>query len=275
MSRLRLAHISDTHFGTEVDAVVDALRAVLAELAPDVILLCGDVTQRARPAEFAAARRFMESLPARTARLSIPGNHDLPLMNLWARFRAPYAGYEEALGPREGLWAGEGIALVLLDATHPLRHKDGALDAGHLARRLDAGRAACGGDGVLLVAAHQPLWTAWGDDKGQTLRGRHAAARQLADARADVVFSGHVHVPLLATSAVSDPHLAWRFVLSGAGTAVSHRVRPGAPNSFNLLELDDRRLRLVRYDCNGNGFAPVRTARFRRDAASGWSEAGV
>lgn len=269
---MRIAQISDTHFGTEVPDVVAALTAALHALQPDVILLCGDITQRARAVQFAAARRFMDALPRAVPQLAIPGNHDLPLYNLVARAIAPYGNYARAFRDRETLWQGDGVAILALDATHPARHKDGALDADHLRARLAAARAACRAGGVLAVAFHQPLWTAWGEDKQQTLIGRHEAARLLAEARADLVLTGHVHVPLIETSAVSDPQLAWRFVMCGAGTAVSHRTRPGAPNSFNLVELGGDALRVARYDHGAAGFAVHAERRFRRDAA-GWAPA--
>ncbi|HUR41829.1 MAG TPA: metallophosphoesterase [Verrucomicrobiae bacterium] len=273
---MRIAQISDTHFGTERAEVVAALSKALHGLAPDVILLCGDITQRARRRQFDAAKRFMDALPGDAQRLVIPGNHDLPVFDLLSRVLRPYAGYTRAFGARESLWHAEGVAILALDATHPKRRKDGALPPAHLRERLAVAREACGEQGWLVVAAHQPLWTAWGEDKDQTLIDRHESARLLAEARADVVLSGHVHVPLIATSAASDPQLAWRFVMSGSGTAVSRRTRPGAPNSFNLLTLDERAdapLHVTRHDYGKGGFAIVHNAQFRRVNGTGWEAA--
>jgi hypothetical protein len=210
-------------------------------------------------------------LPSDAHRVVIPGNHDLPLFDLWRRLIAPYAEYERSLGARESLWQADGLALLALDATHPRHHSLGHLRPDHLRERLQVARAACRPGGLLLVVAHQPLWTAWGEDKRQTLIGRHETARVLADARADIVFSGHVHVPFIGTSFVSDPHLTWRFVLCGAGTAVSHRTRAGAPNSFNLLELDPLKahLSVTRYDWNGSMFGAKEALAFQR-RATGW-----
>ena len=114
-----------------------------------------------------------------------------------------------------------------------------------------------------------------GADKRQTLVGRHETARLLSEAGADVVLSGHVHVPFLGTSAASDPQLPWRFVLCGAGTAVSHRTRPGAPNSFNVLELQPgaAAIALSRYDWTDERFAVREVRRFAR-SGSGWQDAG-
>jgi 3',5'-cyclic AMP phosphodiesterase CpdA len=271
---LRLAQVSDTHFGTERPEVVAGALEALAGLRPAVVVLSGDITQRARPPEFEAARRFVDALPAGAHRIVIPGNHDVPLFNLWRRFTAPYADYERWLGPRESLWrSAEGVVLLALNSTDPRLGKYGRLPPAHLRARLREARAACGPEGLLLVVAHQPLWTAWGADKSQTLIGRHRTARLLAEARADVVLSGHVHVPLLATSATSDPQLAWRFVLCGAGTTVSERTRPGAPNSFNVLEWDPgtASLALTRYDWGDGRFGLKETKRFER-TPTGWGQ---
>ena len=88
--------LSDMHFGTEQPAVVEALVALALQQRPDLLVLSGDITQRARPAEFQAARAFMNRLGA--PMLAIPGNHDIPLFNVWARLQRPYAGHMAAFG---------------------------------------------------------------------------------------------------------------------------------------------------------------------------------
>lgn len=92
----RLLHISDTHFGTEQPAMVHALVQLAQRLRPDVVVCSGDITQRTRPAQFQAARAFMDRLAAPLP--AIPGNHDIPLVNWWARLCGPYARYRAAFG---------------------------------------------------------------------------------------------------------------------------------------------------------------------------------
>lgn len=269
---MRLAHLSDPHFGTERPQVLAGLLRALEDLKPDVIVVSGDITQRALKRQYDAARRFIDALPAGAHRVMIPGNHDLPMLNPVRRFTAPYAAYEQRFGPRESLWTFEGVAFLALDATAPRRRKDGYLAPAHLQERLGAARQACGPDGLLLVVAHQPLWTAWGADKRQTLIDRAETARLFSDARTDIVFSGHVHVPFVGTSAASDPALGWRFVLCAAGTAISHRTRGKlAPNSFNVLDLDARNaaLKVLRQDWDGAAFCLKEAFSFRR-GATGW-----
>ncbi|MBX3683141.1 MAG: metallophosphoesterase, partial [Thauera sp.] len=78
---VRILHLSDPHFGTERDDAVAAVRTAAQRLVPDLVVLSGDITQRARDAQFAAAGRFMASLGDAPV-LAVPGNHDIPLFNL-------------------------------------------------------------------------------------------------------------------------------------------------------------------------------------------------
>lgn len=91
-----LLHISDTHFGTEQPVMVEALIALAAQQGPEIVVLSGDITQRARPTQFRAAKAFVDRLGAPV--LAIPGNHDIPLFNLWMRVTRPYANYTAVFG---------------------------------------------------------------------------------------------------------------------------------------------------------------------------------
>jgi 3',5'-cyclic AMP phosphodiesterase CpdA len=91
-----LLQISDPHFGTEQPPVVEALVTLVRQQRPDLLVLSGDITQRARPAQFQAARAFTQRLGVPL--LALPGNHDIPLFDLWARLRHPYAQHMAAFG---------------------------------------------------------------------------------------------------------------------------------------------------------------------------------
>src|SRR4051794_36608811 len=83
MSRLVL-HVSDLHFGRIQPGLPEALLNAARTIAPDLVVVSGDLTQRARIAEFQQARAFLDRLPF--ARIVVPGNHDVPLHNLYQRF---------------------------------------------------------------------------------------------------------------------------------------------------------------------------------------------
>src|SRR5690606_31580206 len=129
----RLLHLSDLHFGTEDPEVAAALLQLAREQQPDLCLLSGDITQRARRAQFAAARAFVQQLPAPV--LAVPGNHDLPLFNLPLRLLNPYGNYRRAFGPSlEPQLERDDLLLIGVNSTRPARHKDGEVSAAQIER---------------------------------------------------------------------------------------------------------------------------------------------
>lgn len=271
---MKIAQISDTHFGTEIPAVLEALKVSLGNQKPDLIILSGDITQRARRHQFEKARHFIDSLPCRT--LTIPGNHDLPLYDVLTRFTNPYRHYRRIFGEREFSDFQGQIGIVGLDATGPWRHKQGQLDPAHVESLLTTARETIGAYGTLIVAVHQPLLTAWREDRTEEMIGESKVAELFSRLRVDAVLSGHVHVPLICTSEKAYTTLPYAFVHSGAGTACSHRTREGKPNSYNLLQVKDGMITVERYD-----FSSV-AGRFKRDETlsflrtkKGWMFTGI
>ena len=271
---MKLVHLSDPHFGTEVPEVVSALHGTLSEMQPDMIIVSGDITQRARATQFAAAAAFTKRLSPVPV-LLVPGNHDLPLFNLPLRLLRPAGGYRNVFGATEQEYSVGQVTVTGFDTTLRLRHTRGSLDPDHVRRRM-AGPAAAASWKIVVV--HQPLHTLLAQDRDECLIGAPAIAEALAECRADLVLSGHVHMPLLSDTRAIFPDLQRHFVLSGAGTAVSWRTRAGAPNSFNLLELDDAsmcvRLTLHAYDAATQAFRPTDTQVFSLQA-DGWRQTSI
>ena len=224
-----LLQISDTHFGTEQAPVVEALAMLARQQRPDLLVLSGDITQRARPAQFRAARAFADRLGAPL--LAVPGNHDIPLFDLWTRLRRPYARYIAAFGEDlEPVHHSSDLLVVGVNTTRAWRHKHGeisALQVDRVARLLEGAEAAQ----LRVVVVHQPVAVPGAQDVPNRLRGHAAALQRWAAAGADVVMGGHIHLPyVMALQGLAQPMWAVQ-----AGTAVSSRVRQGAPNSVNLL----------------------------------------
>ncbi len=230
----RIVHLSDTHFGTEIPDVVTALKQAVAELEPNIVLLTGDITQRARQGEFQAAKDFLDQLPVQT-KLVIPGNHDIPLFNIFTRLLTPYAAYQRAFGDCESSWCGDGVGIIGFNTTSRFRHTTGLLNPDYLTRRVRDIREKIGVDALLIACVHQPLSTAWPEDYGNVLLDSDVIAHAFSALKVDVVLSGHVHVPLMTSTHAVFPTLSRHFLLAGAGTAVSRRTRPNAPNSFNVI----------------------------------------
>lgn len=224
-----LLQISDTHFGTEQAPVVQALTGLARQLRPDVIVLSGDITQRATPAQFRAARVFADRLGAPL--LAVPGNHDIPLFDLWTRLRRPYARYIAAFGADlEPVHRTHDMLVVCVNTTRSWRHKNGEVSASQVERVAGLLQGA-GPAQLRVVVVHQPVAVTRAQDETNLLRGRALALQRWAVAGADIVMGGHIHLPYV----MALPGLARPLWAVQAGTAVSARVRAGVPNSVNLL----------------------------------------
>ena len=224
-----LLQVSDPHFGTEQTTVVGALTELARQQRPDLLVLSGDITQRARPGQFRAARAFADRLG--TPVLAVPGNHDIPLFALWERLRHPYAHYTAAFGTDlEPTYRTPELLVVGVNTTRAWRHKDGEVSRRQIDRVAELLEGA--GTGQLrVVVVHQPIAVTHDEDLPNRLHGHHAALPRWAAAGADLVMGGHIHLPyVMALQGLTRPMWAVQ-----AGTAVSTRVRPGVPNSVNLL----------------------------------------
>ena len=224
-----LLQISDTHFGTEQAPVVEALVALAKAERPDLVVLSGDITQRARPQQFEAARAFVDRLGAPC--LAIPGNHDIPLFDVAARVFAPYARFSKVFGNNlEPEHESADLLVLCVNTTRPWRHTDGEVSAAQIervAQRLAQARA----EQLRVVVVHQPIEVLRSEDEHDRLHGHADAQKAWAAAGADMVMGGHIHLSFAAPL----PGLAREMWVVQAGTAVSSRMRDGQPNSVNVV----------------------------------------
>lgn len=246
-----LLQVSDPHFGTQRPHVVRALLRLAAQQSPDVVIFSGDITQRARRGQFAAARAFVDALPP-AAILAIPGNHDIPLFDILTRVLRPYRNYVRCFGAELEPVTDLRHALVIgVNTTRPYRHKHGEVSAAQVERvglRLRQAKP----EQVRIVVVHQPVLAVQPRDAVNVLRGAERAVRAWATAGADVVVGGHIHLPYVRSLRESYPGLDREVLIAQAGTAVSSRIRAGAPNSVNVLrcagDASARRCVIERWD---------------------------
>ena len=226
--------ISDPHFGTVQPAVMQALTRLARAQSPDVLVLSGDITQRARREEFAQARAFCDSLGIARL-LAIPGNHDIPLFNPVQRLFTPYGRYKAAFGPDlEPVVSTPLLHVIGVKTTRRRRHKNGEVSAAQTARVVaELGRAQPAQ--LRIVVVHQPVHVMHTEDQHDRLRGWEPAVHAWSQAGADIVMGGHIHLPSLCDLSARVDGLARRLWCVQAGTALSTRVRAGNPNSVNLL----------------------------------------
>ncbi|MEA3136299.1 MAG: hypothetical protein QOC71_580 [Thermoplasmata archaeon] len=230
----RLAHVSDLHFGREDPAVVAGLARDIAEMRADLVLVSGDLTQRARRREFAAAAEFLRGLPAPF--IAVPGNHDIPLFDVARRATTPFRRFRRFVGPDVVQYGDDEVAVLGLNTAFPFVWKGGLLRRRQLARLAAWSKET--GDRCRIVVTHHPFASP-SEGTGHSLVRRSGAGIQAMEAaRVDLVLTGHHHLVGRSESrafAVGGPH---RLIVVGAGTSTSVRVR-GAPNSYNLIHVDD------------------------------------
>ncbi|KRS17334.1 metallophosphoesterase family protein [Roseovarius indicus] len=262
----RIAHLSDLHFGRDRPELLDPLVEAVNELEPDLAAISGDLTQRARPSQFRAARDFIDRLEAPV--LAVPGNHDVPLHNLFLRFLWPWRQYRKWISPDlEPEFHDSEMIVLGVNTVNPMAHQSGWFTP----RALDRVRNAfCNTRGrrARIVVAHHPLEHLPGEKK-KLMRGADEAMEELGRLNTDIVLSGHLHswradpfAEKPGRNAVLQVH---------AGTGLSTRLR-GQDNDFNLLEIDDGLIDVTRYAAaeGDDSFAMAQTRRFVT-RAEGWT----
>ncbi|SAK59039.1 metallophosphoesterase [Caballeronia calidae] len=229
-----LLQISDTHFGTERPQVAAALLRLVDALSPDLVVLSGDITQRARRRQFAAARAFVDALSP-TPTLVIPGNHDIPLFNPLARLFYPYANHQRAFGADlEPSFESPGLLALGVNTTRPYRHKDGEVSMQQI-RRVAARLETAGAAQLRVVVTHQPVAVTRAQDEKNLLHGRERAVQRWARAGADLILGGHIHLPYVLPLHDTFAGLPRRMWAVQAGTALSWRTRGTIDNSVNVI----------------------------------------
>lgn len=236
MSTVRIAHLSDPHFGTVLEPVRHALLHRLRELNVDLCLISGDITQRAKRGQFLAARAFKRDLLPLPS-FAIPGNHDIPLFNLPFRLLDPYGGFHRhfQMADETSVTIGR-VHVVGLNSTSRWRHVQGRLNLDRIHKAVTVAPAATQ---VRIVAVHHPLDCAQHVDEKNLIVGRDDVVDLFATAKVDLVLSGHIHDPFVTLSNRRYPTAKRPMILSVAGTCLSWRTREGAPNSFTCIEIED------------------------------------
>lgn len=262
-----LLQISDPHFGTEQPSVVEALLRFAAEARPAVVVVSGDITQRARRSQFEAARQFVSRLSP-PAVVAIPGNHDVPLFNVFARLLCPYSGFQRAFGTQlESEWLSNEFMVIGVNTTRAYRHKDGEVSTEQIERVSQRLRIA-NAEQLRIVVTHQPVHVLRGSEIHNRLHNHEAAIEAWSSAGADVIMGGHIHLPYIAPLHEHYSYLRRRCWVVQAGTAVSSRVRASHPNSVNLIKREDSRTAVAErwdYSVERDNFHCVKAERFDLD----------
>jgi 3',5'-cyclic AMP phosphodiesterase CpdA len=256
-------HLSDLHFGRTNPAALAPLLAAAKEIAPDLVVVSGDLTQRARAWQFREARDFLARLPQ--PQIVVPGNHDVPLYNVLFRFLRPLAGYRRYITEDlEPYHRDSELAAIGINTARSLTFKGGRINEAQVARvreKLCALPAAT----TRIIVTHHPFDLPEGRTDADLVGRARMAMEAFVACGADVIASGHLHVFHMGHTAIRYRLPGRSALLVQAGTATSTRER-GEPNSFNVLRIDPPRLTVERhaFDDARRRFAPAAAESFER-----------
>jgi 3',5'-cyclic AMP phosphodiesterase CpdA len=267
-----IAHLSDIHFGAHAPKVVDGTIGWLREHRPDLVIVSGDFTQRARKEQFQEASAWLNTLRADGfALLAVPGNHDVPLYDIARRFAAPLERYKRYISNDLCPWfENDSLAVLGINTARSLTFKDGRINRDQM-RLIRERFASVAEHKTRVLVTHHPLYAmpiGEGNELSEAV-GRHDdAVKAVCEAGVHIALAGHFH-RTYAAAARRMVENAGRALVIQAGTATSVRLRNDELQSFNWLEThrnSEIDLQVVAWD--GARFVPGNRARYTWDGES-------
>jgi 3',5'-cyclic AMP phosphodiesterase CpdA len=268
---ITIVHGSDLHFGEPHDPkAAEMFLASIETLDPDLIVLSGDFTQRAKTREFEAARAWLDRLPPLPVVVT-PGNHDVPLYRVAERIFRPFQNYRRWIHPElDTVTRIPGLTVVALNTAAPRRAiVNGRIDS----HQLDFAQrcfAEAGPEDLRAIVAHHHLVPAPDYEGDNPLPG----ARKILDAfesmGVDLVMGGHLHRAYIGNSLDAYPGAdrdrGIAVVQSGTTTSGRGRAREREKTTFNLIHVHEDRLEIVHHMHfrEAGGFAPFSFHTFPR-----------
>jgi 3',5'-cyclic AMP phosphodiesterase CpdA len=250
----RIAHLSDLHFGAHDMKIVAATEAWIEAHRPDLIIISGDLTQRAREAQFSEASAYLNRLRAMGIPvLVVPGNHDVPLYDVFRRFAAPLDRYRAYISDDLCPWyENDEIAVLGLNTARSLTFTDGRINRDQMAM-LRQRFAAVAPAKTRILVTHHPLYAMPIGEEGELTEavGRHSAAvKAVCQAGVHLALAGHFH-RTYADAAHKMVENAGAVLVMQAGTATSTRLRNCELQSFNWIhahKFDRIELQVIAWD---------------------------
>ena len=268
-----LVHLSDLHFGRIDEALLGPLVQQVTEIQPDVVLVSGDLTQRARTQEFQQASRFLASLPS--PQIVVPGNHDVPLHNIFTRFFQPLDKFQRYITSElEPFYADAEIAIAGVNSARSLTIKNGRINEQQNARIRDR-FCALDESVTKIIVTHHPFDLPDAYHERDIVGGAPQAMAIFANCGVDILLAGHLHVSNACNTADRYKIGDYSALVVQAGTATSTRLRDES-NSFNVIKIHSTTIDIDRLSWQPDlaTFSVSATESFQY-AAGGWSRVTI
>ena len=250
----RLVHLSDLHFGAHDEQLVEAVEQQVGQLKPDLVVISGDFTQRARTEQFREACEFLERLRERGHEaICVPGNHDVPLYDVLRRFLSPLARYrrfiDETLCPFVEL---PDVAVLGINTARSLTFKDGRMNKQQV-EFIRETFARVASDKMRVIVTHHPLFALEvGGEVERAIGRQELALDAVEESGVDMVLAGHAHHASSQDAGALVTRAGGVLVVQ-AGTATSTRVRE-QEQSFNTIDIAGVSTTITVHAWNGDEF---------------------
>ena len=214
---------------------------------PSLVVLSGDLTQRAKPEQFREAREFVDRIPVPT--LVVPGNHDVPLYRVWERIFNPYGCYRKHFSEElEPVYRDDELLVVGINTAFGWTIKDGRIT---LKRLLEVEKLLKDTPETVfkVVVAHHHLIPPPNFGTQRVLANAYEAIDMFARAGVDLILSGHLHQAYIGNSEEFYPKGRPPVVILHSGTTTSNRGRGGERerNTCNWIRVDGESMVVSHY----------------------------
>ncbi len=228
----KIAHLSDLHFGTEESTIVEGLINDLSIIKPDIIIISGDLTQRGRSSQFLNARQFLDRIDNK--KIVVPGNHDIPLFDVFRRFLFPLNRYKKYISEKlNPFYEDDEMAILALNTARSLTWKEGRISYGQM-KLIEKMMCNVNNNKFKILVTHHPFIPPPGI-QGIALVGRSNKAMVIIDrCEIDLLLAGHIHLGYSGDIKTYYPSGNRSLISVNAGTAISKRRR-GEKNAYNFI----------------------------------------
>lgn len=233
----KIIHLSDLHFGTERSGVVPTLIEEIHRLQPDIVVISGDLTQRARQRQYRLAQSFLKEV-SRYQLLCVPGNHDISLYNLFERLFFTFRKYKKWITPHLcSSIVYNNVALLGINSVTPYKPMGGYVSKQQLELVVNFFQKQPV-DKIKIVVMHHNLIRS---ERHKIINASEDIIKVFAECNINLVLSGHIHYACIEL--LKRNFLKKNMYIITAGTATSTRTI--APNSFNILECKESQFTLT------------------------------
>jgi 3',5'-cyclic AMP phosphodiesterase CpdA len=263
-----LIHLSDLHFGRINDGLIQPLIETVAQVQPDLIAVSGDLTQRARVEQFQAAQAFLRALPF--PQIVVPGNHDVPLHNIYARFLQGLRRYRRYITEDlEPFYDDPEIAVLGLNTARSFALHGGRVNPAQVAR-IQARLRPLGDDVLKILVTHHPFSLPERYSHRALVGRARMALERLSSYGIDLFLAGHLHISHARPATLRFKASGRSVLFIQAGTATSTRGR-GEANAFNVIYSEPPHIAVERYTWESDRQLFIASAidRFRH-TPTGW-----